>query len=246
MTLLTHNLPEAPAATASLAVRTVDLYKSIDERPILRGVDLEIETGAFTAILGANGAGKSTLLRIIATLTSPSAGELYLFGERARWNSVKLRARIGMICDQSMLYRDLSARENLEFFARLYGLSDAVPRARKALDMIGMSRRANDPVKSFSRGMTQRVAVARALIHDPELILADEPFAGLDAPSIASLETLFAELCDQNKTVVIVNHDIEQSLRIATRAIVLRAGKVVVDEPTGRLYAKEILSEVTQ
>src|SRR6185369_14846442 len=109
---------------------------------------------------------------------------------------------------------------------------------------IGMINRANDPVKSFSRGMTQRVAIARALIHNPDLILADEPFAGLDAPSILSLETLFADLCDAGKTVVMVNHDIEQTLRIAHRAIVLRDGRVSVDEPTVRLYPQELLSEV--
>jgi heme exporter protein A len=228
MTVLTHNLPEAPATTANLAVRTVGLRKSIDERSILRGIDLQIEAGSFVAILGANGAGKSTLLRIIATLNPPTAGELYLFGEPAKSTSANLRARIGLIADGSMLYRDLTARENLEFFARLYGLSEPAKRAEKALLSIGMINRANDPVKSFSRGMTQRVAIARALIHNPDLILADEPFAGLDAPSILSLETLFADLCDAGKTVVMVNHDIEQTLRIAHRAIVLRDGRVSV------------------
>jgi len=245
MTVLTHNLAEAPPTTARLAVHAVAVRKTIDDRAILRGVDLEIETGAFVAIVGANGAGKSTLLRIISTLWQPSAGELYLFNERARWNSSALRARIGLISDQSMLYRDLSARENLEFFARLYGLNDPTRRAARALEMIGMPSRAGDPIKSFSRGMTQRVAIARALIHDPELILADEPFAGLDAPSIASLEQLFSDLCDAGRTVVIVNHDIEQTLRIAHRAIILRGGRVVVDQPTARLYAQEVLSEVT-
>jgi heme exporter protein A len=244
MSVLTHNLPEAPATTANLAVRTVGLRKSIDERTILRGVDLQIESGTFAAILGANGAGKSTLLRIIATLSAPTAGELFLFGQTPKSNAPALRARIGLIADQSMLYRELTARENLEFFAKLYGLKNPEKRAARALEGIGMAQRANDPVKSFSRGMTQRVAIARALIHDPELILADEPFAGLDAPSILSLEQLFTDLCDAGKTVIMVNHDIEQTLRIAHRAIVLREGRVSVDQPVGRLYAQEVLSEV--
>src|SRR3954453_20837114 len=122
MILLAHNLPEAPATTADLAVRTVGLRKSIDDRVILRGIDLKIESGAFVAILGANGAGKSTLLRIISMLTAASAGKLYLFGQIAKAGNPSLRSRIGVIADQSMLYRELSARENLEFFAKLYGL----------------------------------------------------------------------------------------------------------------------------
>src|SRR5262245_31031797 len=146
MSVMTHNLPEAPATTANLAVRTVGLRKSIDDRAILRGVDLQIEAGTFAAILGANGAGKSTLLRIIATLAAPTDGQVYLFGQPAKASSASLRARIGLIADQSMLYRELTARENLEFFASLYGLKNPNTRALRALEGIGMTTRANDPV----------------------------------------------------------------------------------------------------
>ena len=244
MTVLAHNPPELPATTAQLAVRTVGLKKSIDDRMILAGIDLKIASGEFVAILGANGAGKTTLLKIIATLAPASSGDLYLFGQQARWNPASLRARIGLIADQPMLYRELSARENLRLFAALYGIPNPEQCAVQSLRMIGLSKRGDDPVKSFSRGMVQRIAIARALISDPELILADEPFAGLDVPSILSLEKLFADLCDAGRTVVLVNHDIEQTLRIAYRAIVLRNGVVMVDELAGRLYAQEVLSEV--
>jgi heme exporter protein A len=143
-----------------------------------------------------------------------------------------------------MLYRDLSAAENLAFFAKLYAVADPAGRARQMLDMIGLRERANDPVKNFSRGMVQRVAIARALLHDPALLLADEPFDGLDAPSIESLEKLLAQLNEAGKTIVMVNHDIEQSLSIADHAIVLRGGRIALDQPTHRLYPREVLSEV--
>ena len=245
MALQTPEQRDVTMATATAAaVELIDLSKSIDDRQILRNVSLRIESGTFLAVLGANGTGKSTLLKVIATLIPPSGGELKLFGRRAGATSVDLRRRIGMIGHQAMLYRDLSARENLEFFARLYGVSDAAGCARRMLDMIGLGARANDPVKNFSRGMVQRVAIARALLHDPALILADEPFDGLDAPSIESLEGVLQQLSEAGKTIVMVNHDIEQSLRLAEHAIVLRGGRVTLDQPTIRLYPREVLSEV--
>lgn len=234
-----------PDDAAPPAVRTVDLRKSLDERPVLRGINLSVRAGEYVAILGANGAGKSTLLRVLATLTPPTHGRVEIFGQPLADGGVALRARIGLIAHQSLLYRDLSALDNLLFFGRLYGLSHPAARARELLAALGLSRRADDPVKAFSRGMVQRLAIARALVHDPDLLLADEPFAGLDAPSTASLEDLLRRLNEAGKTVVLVNHDIDQSLRLAGRAIVLRGGRVALDESTMRLYPREVLSEVS-
>ena len=234
----------AAASEAASVIRTLNVDKSIDGRTILRDVSINISAGQLVALLGANGTGKSTLLRILATLVPPSSGRVELFGQPATATSVELRRRIGLIGHQSMLYRDLSARENLEFFARLYDVADPSGRAKQMLDMIGLAERSTDPVRNFSRGMVQRVSIARALLHDPELILADEPFAGLDAPSIDALEQLLASLNDAGKTILLVNHDIEQSLRIADHAIVLRGGRVTIDQPTHRLYEREVLSEV--
>jgi heme exporter protein A len=236
--------PALVAAAAAPAVELIDLCKSIDDRSILRQVTLSIDRGQFVSVLGANGTGKSTLLRVVSTLVPPTTGALKLFGERATATSVALRRRIGLIGHQSMLYRDLSPAENLTFFARLYGLDNVLSRVARMLEMIGLSDRAADPVRTFSRGMVQRVAIARALLHDPELILADEPFDGLDAPSIESLEHLLAALGEAGKTILMVNHDIEQSVRISDRVIVLRGGRVAVDQPTHRVYARELLSEV--
>ena len=243
--ILPADIIEAPAIQKDLAVRLTKLSKSIDERLVLRQIDLEIECGGYVALLGANGAGKSTLLKIIATLTPPTSGEVSLFGRPLAGNGVELRRRIGFISHASMLYRDLSAKENLEFYAKLYGLENPTRRARQMLEMAGLASRANDPIKTFSRGMVQRAAIARALLHDPQLVLADEPFSGLDAPSIASLELLFADLSSAGKTIILVNHDIEQSLRLAERAVILRGGRIVVNEPVYRLYPREVLAEVS-
>jgi heme exporter protein A len=246
MTMLAPQPLEHVTSVAGSVVRLVGVGKSIDDRKVLRHINLEVAAGEFVGILGANGAGKSTLLKVIATLTPATTGRIELFGQPLTRDAVALRSRIGLIGHQSMLYRDLTARENLEFFARLYGLRNATNRVAQALTMIGLSSRSDDAVKTFSRGMTQRVAIARALLHDPELLLADEPFAGLDAPSIQSLEQLLADLGTAGKTVIMVNHDIEQTLRIADRAVLLRHGKVVLDQPTHRLYAQEVLSEVSR
>jgi heme exporter protein A len=175
----------------------------------------------------------------------PSQGEVHLFGQKLSPGNVAVRARIGLIGHQPMLYRDLSARENLTFFARLYAVNDAPARVDRMLRMVGLADRADDPVKNFSRGMVQRLSIARALLHEPSLILADEPFAGLDAPSIQSLEQLLQRLNAAGRTIVMVNHDIEQTLRLADRAIVLRQGRIALDQQTHRLYAREVLSEVS-
>ena len=235
----------AAGAEAAAVVGLAGVSKSIDDRPILLDLTLSILAGQSVAVLGAHGTGKSTLLKIISTLVQPTSGSLHLFGRRATSaDSAALRRRIGLIGHQSMLYRDLSAGENLAFFAKLYGLPDPADRAARMLRMIGLEDRAADAVRNFSRGMVQRVAIARALLHDPELLLADEPFDGLDAPSIESLEHTLSALNEAGKTIVFVCHDVEQSLRIADRAIVLRGGRAVVDQPTHRLYARELLSEV--
>ena len=231
------------AATAA-PVSAVGLCKAIDGRPILQDVNLEVGTGEYVAVLGANGAGKSTLLKVIATLTAKTSGELRLFGRLVTRDSAALRARIGLIGHQSMLYRDLTARQNLEFFGRLYGVKQPVERAARLLEVVGLGDRADDAVKSFSRGMVQRVAIARALVHDPELMLADEPFDGLDAPSVAATEQLLRHLNGAGKTIVLVNHDIGQSLAIAKRVVVLKQGRVTVDAAARTLDAAAVLAEV--
>ena len=235
----------ACVAGTEAAVRAVDLTKWFDQRCVLEQINVEVFAGGFLAILGANGAGKSTLLRMLSTLIAPTSGELSLFGEPAGANAAALRAGIGMISHQPMLYRDLTVLENLKFFGRLYGVSHASDRAMALLADTDLAERAHDTVKTLSRGMTQRVAIARALMHDPQLLLADEPFAGLDAPSVERLEVLLLGLRKQGKAIILSNHDIAQSLRLAKHAIVLRGGRVVIDRPASRLDTKAVLAELS-
>jgi ABC-type multidrug transport system ATPase subunit len=232
------------ASGAPLPVRAVKLGKAIESRHILREINLEIPQGQFIALLGANGAGKSTLLKILSTLTAPTSGTLELFGHPAASSAVKIRRQLGLIGHQTMLYHDLSALENLTFFAKLYGVPNPQQRGKDLLNQLGLGNRANDPVKNFSRGMAQRVAIARALLHEPQLLLADEPFAGLDAPSAAMLERLLTSLHAQGQTIILANHDIAQSLRLAQRAVVLAGGRKVVDAPSDSLQPAAVLAHM--
>jgi ABC-type multidrug transport system ATPase subunit len=239
-----HSLASAGETTAAV-VRTDGLAKTIDGRVVLRDINLEVRPGEFLAILGANGAGKSTLLRIIATLIPPTAGQLFLFGRAAEGDGVALRSRLGFIAHQSMLYRDLSAIENLIFAAKMYGVPSPKARALELLETVGLADRANDPAKAFSRGMTQRLAIARALVQEPELLLADEPFAGLDIKSMEALEGLLRSLHQAGRTVLLVSHDIPQSLRLAERIVVLRQGRIGMDRHAAGIDAPRLLAEVT-
>jgi heme exporter protein A len=228
-------------AALSHTVRTVDAARVIDDRPILQDLNFTIDSGEFIVLLGANGAGKSTLLKMLATLTTPTHGELYLFNQSYR---AQLRRRIGLIGHTAMLYRELPAKENLVFFGKLYGVKNPSERADELLDWIGLSSRAQDAVKTFSRGMLQRVAIARALMHEPELLLADEPFAGLDAPSARVVEQMLTQLHGGGKTVILTTHDLNQGLELAERVMVLRQGRLVQDERASKLTSASLLQEV--
>jgi len=227
-----------------MAVRAENLVKTLDERPVLNQIDLSIAAGEYVVILGINGAGKTTLLKILSTLMPPTSGGLQLFGLSVPKQAARARARLGMIGHQSMLYRDLTARENLELFARLYGVRSPRQRAEELLKTVGMIDRADDAVKTFSRGMSQRVSIARALVHEPDLVLADEPFAGLDVPGSAAVERLLEDLHIAGKTIVMVNHDVGQSLRLAQRVVVLSGGMVAIDQPARITDAPTILAEL--
>ena len=239
-----ESITAAESTAAVVAARA--LSRSVDGRPILHGIDLEIGAGSFVALLGANGAGKSTLMGVIATLLPHTAGELHLFGRRAGRNAAALRAKIGMIGHQPMLYRDLSAIENLVFYGKLYGVRQPVARAEDLLERVGLIDRADDPIKTFSRGMTQRAAIARAMMHNPPLLLADEPFAGLDVASSEQLQALLLELHGQGHTIVMSHHDLAHSLAVARRVVVLRRGRLALDAPAAQVSLEDLRQEVTR
>jgi heme exporter protein A len=199
-------------------------------RRALNRVSFRCEAGEILALLGPNGAGKSTLLSIAATLLVPSSGTVQ-YGEPGRSDAGgSLRARIGLLGHDLYLYPELSASENLRFFGRLYDVPNLGPRIDAALERAGLTDRQNDHVSGFSRGMRQRLAVERALLHDPRLVLLDEPFTGLDDAATGALQRRLGSLRDEGRIVLLTTHDLETIEPIATRAVMLRNGRLITIE----------------
>jgi len=216
----------------SPVVEARGLAKRYGPLAALDGIDLSVPAGQAIVLLGANGAGKSTLLRLLATLTRPSDGRLRLFGEEVVPSDAgRLRSRIGFLSHQTFLYEHLTGLENLLFYARLYGLPDPERAAREALGAARLLDRQEDRVGVYSRGMQQRLAIARSLLHAPEMVLLDEPFTGLDRESSARLEERLRQLRSAGRTCVMATHDLEQGLRVADRVLVLRHGRLELDAP---------------
>jgi heme exporter protein A len=203
------------------AVALRELGRAYGERVALAGVTLELPRGATLAVFGANGAGKTTLLRVLATLLRPHAGSATVLGRELPRDGWAVRGRVGLLAHEPLLYRDLSARENLRFHARLHGVDDA--RAEELLDAVGMARRADEPIRALSHGMTQRVAICRAVLHRPELLLLDEPLANLDPGAAAGVAPLIGR--ETGAARVLISHDVELGLAEADVVLGLRAGR---------------------
>jgi heme ABC exporter ATP-binding subunit CcmA len=224
--------------TRAPAVSAAALAKHYGPVPALDGLDLEIPPGQFVLLLGPNGAGKSTLLRLAATLLRPTAGTLRLLGQDPQGGDrIALRRRIGLLSHQSFLYDHLTGRENLEFYARLYGLSDAAREVARALEAAGLPDRGDDRVRGYSRGMQQRLAIARALLHRPDLVLLDEPFTGLDREAADRLQERLRAVRADGRTCLMTTHDFHSAAPFADRVIVLRRGRVAADRPAAGLDA---------
>ncbi len=196
----------------------------------LSGVDLEVNRGEAVLLLGANGAGKTTLLRILAGLTRPLRGSVRIDG-RDLWADPDARAMIGFVSHSALLYEDLTPRENLRFAATLQRLDDAGTRVERALQAAGLAARADRPVRGFSRGMLQRLALARGTLHEPEVLLFDEPFTGLDPDASRTLAARIAGLHEAGRTIVAVSHDPSELWSVASRVVVLDAGRIRHDGP---------------
>jgi heme exporter protein A len=206
-----------------------DVARHYGRRKALSQISFTCDGGEIVGLLGPNGAGKSTLLNILATLLRPSKGEVR-YGEHTADGGAAVRALIGMLGHDLFLYPELTARENLEFFAHLYGLRDPRSAASSGLSRAGLADRADDFVSGFSRGMRQRVALERALLHDPSLILLDEPFTGLDQASTAALVARLQERQAAGCVIVLATHDLDVAEGLLTRAIYLRDGRIVVSD----------------
>ncbi|MEX2151814.1 MAG: heme ABC exporter ATP-binding protein CcmA [Gemmatimonadaceae bacterium] len=212
-------MPE-PAPT----VQAVALRKSFGRRAAVAGVDFALSAGECLAVFGPNGAGKTTLLRLVAGLLKPTAGSTTLNGADAR-RDANVRAHVGLISHQSMLYAPLTALENVEFAARLYGLADPRAAARAALEAMRILDRAGIPVRTLSRGLQQRVSIARAMVHEPTVVLLDEPYSGLDEAGAGTLTSLLNTLRDRGATLLVVTHNVAEGLALATHAAIMTGGR---------------------
>jgi len=204
-----------------LAIELRGLYRHFGERAVLRNVSLQVPVGSTLAVLGRNGAGKSTLLRILATLLRPHAGDVLVFGEALPRRGFAVRGRLGLLAHDPLLYRDLSARENLGYHARLFGVGDE--RVEELLDAVRMGARADEPVRLLSRGMVQRVAVCRTVLHAPSLLLLDEPLANLDPSAVELVAPLIGRAA--GATRVLTSHDPQAALAEADLVLGLEDGR---------------------
>ena len=214
-------------------LEVIDVARYFGRRKALSQVNFTCESGEIVGLLGPNGAGKSTLLNILATLLSPSKGSV-IYGDRtAADGGAEIRAGIGMLGHDLFLYPELTARENLSFFGQLYGLKDVGGVVTRSLDRAGLSARGDDFVSGFSRGMRQRVALERALLHDPRLILLDEPFTGLDQASTAALVARLRDRQQAGCLIVLATHDLDIVDGLLTRALFLVGGRPIPDSTGG-------------
>lgn len=194
--------------------------------PVLRGVNLQVNAGEFVTLVGPNGAGKSTLMRIVATLLRPTSGEVSVGGWPLPAQAEMVRRHIGLVSHQALLYQDMTAAENLTFFARLYRIEDAEERVMSALRKVGLFARQRDPVGTFSRGMVQRLTIARATLHEPDVLLLDEPYTGLDHEASRLLDELLLEQTAQGRTILMITHDLGHGLGLADRLVILYRGQI--------------------
>lgn len=224
------------------------LVKYYGPLPVLRGVNLHVRAGEFVTLVGANGAGKTTLLRIVATLLQPTEGEVSIGGWSLPAYADRVRQHIGLVSHHALLYGDLTAAENLTFYARLYGLDDREERVTRALRTVGLAARQRDAVRTFSRGMTQRLTIARATLHEPDVLLFDEPYTGLDQDASRLLDELLRREAARGRTILMITHDLVHGLNLGDRIAILNRGKIAVEVEREQMLPGDFLdfyAEVT-
>jgi heme exporter protein A len=217
------------------------LVKLFGAKKVLRGLDFHVEAGEFVALLGPNGAGKTTFLRILASLSRPTAGGVRVAGYPLPSQAAAVRARLGVVTHQPLLYGDLTAEENLRFYARMYGLAEVPHRIELVLGLVGLHPRRRDLVRTFSRGMQQRLAIGRAILHDPDVLLFDEPHTGLDQDACDMLDAVLREVAARGRTVVMTSHDLARVENLASRFDVLSQGVIAASVSRRDLAGKNLL-----
>ncbi len=217
--------PKQPVTLAQIEVRK--LVKRYGLKTVLRGLDFKVESGEFVALLGPNGAGKTTFLRILASLSRPTMGEVRISGYRLPSQAAAVRRNLGVVSHLPLLYGDLTAEENLKFYGRMYGIPDLDERVMEVLELVGLKSRRRDLVRTYSRGMQQRLAIGRAILHDPEVVLFDEPHTGLDQDACVMLDNVLREVAALGRTVVMTSHDLARTADLASRFDILSRGVIV-------------------
>jgi len=215
------------------------LQKKFGYKTALRNVDVLLQEGDSLALFGPNGAGKSTLIQILATLLTPTSGTVWLAGYDARRDREKVHGLMGLVTHHTLLYPHLSAYENLEFYGTLYGVSKLHKRIGEVLEVVGMHDHMREFVQNFSRGMQQRLALARAVLHDPAILLFDEPFTGLDPQGNENLKKLIRHFQDLGKTMIIALHDLSLGLELCQRAAIMKSGRIVYTQDAATIPGKE-------
>jgi heme exporter protein A len=237
------NYPEEQAAEGQqkpLAVEIRGLKKSFGLKPVLRGIDLVLTRGELMAILGSNGAGKTTLLRLLSCLTKPSSGTIRVEGLDRLYDAQQVRQLFGFVGHQPYLYEELTALENLLFFARMYSVTHAQERARELLQRVGLAKRMYERAGTCSRGQLQRLAWARALLHSPRLLLLDEPDTGLDQDGQELIDTLLAEHTAQDGSIIFTTHQLERALRLADSVVLIERGRIAYQHVTTALTVADM------
>ena len=219
-----------PSSDGTGLLEARGLWRAYGRRQVLRDLDLAVAAGEAVAVAGPNGAGKTTLLRVLAGLARPDRGEVRLEGQPLRRDAPEVRRAVGLVSHQTLLYDDLTLHENLTFAARLYGLPRPAAAARAALDEAGLGPRADESPRRLSRGLAQRAAIARALLHRPRLLLLDEPFTALDAAASERLRAELGARRQQGLGIVLVTHQLGEAWAVATRIAVLVEGRWACDE----------------
>jgi heme exporter protein A len=220
-----------PPARAALELRNVSKY--FGDLAALAGAQLRVEPGDAILLYGANGAGKTTLLRLLATVARASEGEVLFGGKDVHRHAAGAKAAIGFVSHATFLYGDLTVRENLKLFGTLFALPRLEKKIKAALELFRLGDRARTAVRKLSRGLQQRVSLARAFLHEPQFLLLDEPFTGLDAATVSTLEELMRQIPAQGKAVVFSTHDFERGAALARRLVALEAGRIRYDGPLG-------------
>lgn len=218
-----------------------NLYKRFGLKTVLRNLDFQVQKGEFVALLGPNGAGKTTLLRILASLSRPSMGLVRIAGYALPGQAAAVRRRLGVVSHLPLLYGDLSADENLRFYGRMYGVPNLSQRVSEVLDLVGLASRRRDLVRTFSRGMQQRLAIGRAVLHDPDVMLFDEPHTGLDQDACSMLDQVLSEIAARGRTVVMTSHDLMRAADLASRFDVLSRGEIVASLPRAEMDPDQLL-----